>query len=243
MTSEVRDWLPREAFAANLVTAALSGVIDEWASVWFSDAGALRIEVEGADGVLSSPSGAAIDGQAVTASFDGYGKRLVLEMALGLRFDRPSLNETDHKLLDSFAIRLFRDLVERLDRHMEATVTNGSASHMATVVLSGAGGDLAHLRVSQPALIPLIKACIGVSKHALEPVPYQQALAATPVVLEAVLGKATLAMGELKGLAPGDVLVLDRAVDGPIDLRIMETGQIVVAGRLQRNDGRVAVHI
>lgn len=243
MTSEVRDWLPSEAFSANLVEAALAGIVEEWASVWLSNAGALRVDVKGVEEILSCPSRIAVDGQAVAASFDGHGKRLVLELALGIRLDGASLGETDHRLLDSFSARLFHDLVERLDQHLGGVVTDGGGILETVVLTSSADGELVHLRLSQHALVPLIKRGIGTSPHTSEPVPRQQALAATPVALEAVLGKSQLSMDELRGLAVGDVLVLDRAVDGPIDLRIIETGQIIAAGQLQRNDSGVAVHL
>jgi flagellar motor switch/type III secretory pathway protein FliN len=48
--------------------------------------------------------------------------------------------------------------------------------------------------------------------------PLSEALEHQPISLSAFLGRCGLSLSEVEGLAEGDVLVLDRATDAPIDL-------------------------
>jgi flagellar motor switch protein FliM len=66
-------------------------------------------------------------------------------------------------------------------------------------------------------------------------------LAATPVKITALLGRAAVTMRDITVLDPGDVLLLSRTLKDPIELSVM--GNIVQMGYPVACDGRYAVQV
>lgn len=60
------------------------------------------------------------------------------------------------------------------------------------------------------------------------------ALDSLPVTIEAVLGVATVKVGELTAMAPGDSFTLDRKLGDPVELRLngvpVAYGELVAVG-------------
>lgn len=75
----------------------------------------------------------------------------------------------------------------------------------------------------------------------------RQALASTEVALEAHLGRASLTLDQLLGLAIGDVLTLDRKRDDLVDLIVLPTqstaAKPVASGRLGRSAGQFSIQL
>ncbi|MHC4192959.1 MAG: FliM/FliN family flagellar motor switch protein [Planctomycetota bacterium] len=63
----------------------------------------------------------------------------------------------------------------------------------------------------------------------------------TPISVTAQLGSAMLTLEEVVGLCPGDVLLLDRAIDEPVDL--VAEGRPLLRGRPAKSAGKYAVVI
>ncbi len=61
------------------------------------------------------------------------------------------------------------------------------------------------------------------------------------MTVRAVLASATLTFQEVLDLGPGDILLLDKSVDGPTELIL--DGRTVFRGRPARSDGQYAVVI
>jgi flagellar motor switch/type III secretory pathway protein FliN len=61
------------------------------------------------------------------------------------------------------------------------------------------------------------------------------------LVVEGVLGRAEIAMQEFRELAVGDVLVLDRALREPVEVRTTQNRRRIGHGKLSQREGRTAV--
>lgn len=83
---------------------------------------------------------------------------------------------------------------------------------------------------------------LPVSRNSLELVPRERAIGRRKVGMEVVLGEAELNLGDLAGLGAGDVLLLQRQVSTPLELRI--TGEAaVLKAHLGMKDGMKAVQV
>jgi flagellar motor switch/type III secretory pathway protein FliN len=71
----------------------------------------------------------------------------------------------------------------------------------------------------------------------------RQALASTEMSLEAHLGRTTLTLDQLLGLAIGDVLTLGRKLDEPVDLTVSDTVKPIASGQLGRTADRLSVQL
>ena len=69
------------------------------------------------------------------------------------------------------------------------------------------------------------------------------ALAATPLTIEAVLGTVELALSDLRGLALGDILVLDREIIAPSELVLAGGGPSLATGMLTEQSGAKALRL
>ena len=58
----------------------------------------------------------------------------------------------------------------------------------------------------------------------------------------ATLGSVELSLSELTALAPGDVVVLDRTLEAPVDL-VIDALDVTCRGHLGQRDGRHALLI
>jgi flagellar motor switch/type III secretory pathway protein FliN len=240
VTDSVREWLPAGAFTTETLRAALAPPVEEWALCWFGAAAAWIAEGGHGGAQTTSVSGAARGARVV---LDGPGRRALLELALAVELGGASLNELDRRLLDAVADRLVEDLLERVERHLGDPAAAHRGQPEASVRLASRAGDMGFLHVAAGALVPLLKRRMARYLPVGTLGDRRRTLEAVPVAVEAVLGRVELTVDELDGLAVGDVLVLDRALDAPVDLRVGACGAPLGAGRLKKDQGRVAVHL
>lgn len=73
-------------------------------------------------------------------------------------------------------------------------------------------------------------------------VPIVDTLGRESVVVRAIVGDAQLPLGDLAGLAVGDVLVVDRRLGAPLDVRV-DGAETFAAGHLCASGGRRAVEL
>ncbi len=227
MTASFRPWLPANTAAPQLALGALADMADGWSREWFAGeglraAGALvRIDARGElrktvwhahDGGLaigiSAPGTAAIGAQ-------------VLGVAVG---ERPA---ADAALLETVGSECLDDLKRRaaaMLRLSEKGWTPADGQRAGPVhrleIAGPARNPVLTLELSADLFVALVKSKLP---PALAPAPLgkpAEALAALPVSLSALLGRSAITVAELSGLATGDVLVLDRALDAPLPLAI-----------------------
>lgn len=227
MTDQPRAFLPAEALTGGRIRQALSEALDGWSRAWFASARA-DVAPGGAGRLSVADEQADAVGQYARLSLSGGGKRRLLEAALGEGLEGKVLSPADRHLLDAFHAGLAADLVERIDR-----LLGREAGPQMRLELTLGGRPIGALRVSREAVVALVRRALPASSGATAfPISRVVAVAHLPVAVEAVLGTALVTIDDAKGLAAGDVIVLDRRVDEAAQLRMDGGGAIVARGRL-----------
>ena len=239
MTAAAREWLPKEAFTAEAVSATLSGPLLDWSQRWFVDA---RVAVS----LVTCPAnkerpaqGIEITGKSAKAVMPGHGKRRLLEAALGAGLSGKVLSESDHKILDALAVDAMKELLSTLD---ELSEKSDSESVAISATLCLASAELATISLPAHGLVRAVKAMFGTPRAAdTAPKELRECLKPVELMTEAVLGRADLALQDVRELAAGDVVLLDRSLRDLVELRLSSGRQQIGRGKLGRLDGRVCV--
>jgi flagellar motor switch/type III secretory pathway protein FliN len=228
MTFEFRPWLPADTPLPKLALGALADMADAWSREWFAGdgmraAGALvRVEARGElrktqwhahDGGLAigiSASGVAALGAQVLG-ITVAGERLAADAAL--------LEAVGGECLDDLKRR--SAAVMRLPEKGWTAADSQRAGPVYRLEIAGPSRNpVLTLELSAALFVVLVKAKLPAAPA---PAPLGKpaaALAALPVSLSALLGRSAITVAELAGLATGDVLVLDRALDARLPLAI-----------------------
>jgi flagellar motor switch/type III secretory pathway protein FliN len=240
-----RAWLPDAALTLDRISAALSICLQEWAQAWIGDAvTAAHVQFSGAAQISTQTGRVHAAGSASSISSEGRQKRALLEALLGTSLHGHVLTERDHRLLDGLAGRALEDLVARCDRLVGATDLPAAAARAAIVTLRCPAGEIAKLELPHAALAGLVKASLA-DNHG-KPMSISsraEALEEATVEIEAVLGENIVRLEDIAGLAVGDILLLDRSLDEPAQIRIAQAGVVLGAGMLSREANRVALTI
>lgn len=227
MTDQPRAFLPAGALTDDRVRQALAEALDGWSRAWFvsaradlslASAGKLSVADEQADGF----------GQHARLAPSGAGKRRLIEAALGEGLEGKVLSAADRQALDAFYARLALDLVERIDR-----LLGREAGPQMRLEVTLGGRPIAALGVNRGAVVALVRRALPArSLDGAFPASRADAVAQLPVRVEAVLGRALLTIEDAKGLAVGDVIVLDRPLNENAQIRIDPGRALVAEGRL-----------
>lgn len=235
---QVRDWLPEQAFTQDAAELILREPLALWSGRWFVRA---RAEVRAARisrANAQAAQGIQVRGTSTEIRLSGRGKRALLEAALATDLSTAMLLESDHKVLDSLATEIASDLLATLD----SIGAGFSADPLFSVTLTLAGVEMAVLDLSTPAFIPLLKKAMGgAHKPARKPASRTEALKCTSLRAEGYLGRAELTLDDLQGLGIGDVIVLEKTLREPVELRLPGNQQFVRRGKLVRTTESVSI--
>jgi len=223
MSGEARDWLPAAALDAPAVRRALGDAVSSWSERWLPGG---RLAAAGfaahRPGAPLPASGWTRYGTAALLAADGL--RLA-GLALGTRPEGLVLSEVDRDILGRFTARIAADLASALDRAIGRTPpAEGEAEPVADdplpdggllfAIADCAGAPVLHGAVPLAALVPFRKSLLrGERRPRPALARLGRAAGATPVRVEARLGTAVLALGDLAALGAGDVLILDRSIE------------------------------
>jgi len=240
-----RAWLPDAALTLDRISAALSVCLQEWAEAWIGDAvTAAQVQFLNASQISTQVGRVHAAGSATTVSSEARTKRALLEALLGTSLHGHVFTERDHRLLDGLAGRALEDLVARCDRLVGAFPAPAATARIAILTLRCPAGEIAKLELPHAALAGLVKASLGdVRSKPMSISSRAQALGEATVEIEAVLGENILRFEDIAGLAVGDVLLLDRSLDEPAQIRLAQAGVVLGAGLLSRDANRVALTI
>lgn len=223
MSGEARDWLPAGALDTPAVRRAFEDAVAGWSKRWFPAAR------PAAAGFAAHRAGAPLP----ATSWHGYGTATALAadpvrlagLALGASPAGLVLSEVDRDILGRFAGRIAADLASALDQAIGRSPPAEGESGVVVenplpdggflfAIAEGGGEPVVHAAVPPVAMVPFRKSLL---RGARRPRPalarLGRAAGATPVRIEAQLGAAVLALGDLAALAPGDVLILDRTIE------------------------------
>ena len=246
--TRAQDWLPAEASERGAVRAAVETVIAGWASHWFGRGDLRLFEWALAErGRPVDPAAWRPCGPGLEVCCPVRAANRLAGLALDARLEGMDLGERDRLLVSAFARRIVDDLVERLRRLFVGdteTVQTVARPDDRRITASIADGSdvLISLSVSTALLLGLTRRTLPAPPVAARIAGDRlSALGHSAVRLEVTLGTATLSLAEAKGLACGDVLVLDRRLADPAELSLASSADVVARGVLTEDDGRLAL--
>jgi len=248
VTDSAQDWLPDAALVEPKLIARLDAAIAAWSAKWFGDRTTQRFGSAEAARQERGPA-------AVQRRWSRFGAGIWLDWgsrtglalarhALALGDNQPKAYPADDRLLSYYAERIARELAQAIS---DALGTRGTAAGRADAAAPGPGielklrtrdeGPSLHLLVENAELVSSRKKlCPAWKSAAVESQPLSRALAEFPVDIEASLGNARMSALDLRNIAVGDIVVLERATTDPVLLRSIETGTVVGGVRLVRED-------
>jgi len=241
VTIAAKDWLPAEAFSEEAVRAALAETVERWSRRWLREGAAAVAAVHPAGIAEPSSQSRLVTGTIAHAELTGRGKRALVEASLDVELAGQTLSEGDHAVLEAFAGAAMQDIVALLDENFRGDPEDDGAR--LRIVLSLAGAELLAVTLPRHVLVPAMRGRLGAPRTGKDaPKSRLGALGSTKVTAEAVLGQVELALGDLHALGVGDVVILDRMLQDPVELRL-SAGQPIARGKLSRNAGRVAIQL
>jgi hypothetical protein len=231
MMDRIRNWLPLGAAVGPRVRDALEGAVDDWSGRWFAGARPSLDTVEPrAAGATPAPGGWLLYGDAVAVSADGPGTIRVAGLALGTDVDGLILSEADRDILGQLATRIFADLASALGSALGMHEIGDAPPDACDDPFKGDAGiflrilDVRGRAFALAALplgtvVPFLRG--GIPARPTPPLArIDGALGHTRTRLDIRLGETRLSLGELAGLASGDVLILDRTIEAGAEIAI-----------------------
>jgi hypothetical protein len=228
----IRVWLPIQAATGPRVRDALETAVDQWWQKWFAAArpGATTIEARSA-GAPRLAGGWLLHGGAVAVPADGPETFRLAGLALAADPESLVLSEPDRDILSRLAATISADLAAALGATLgcvsptmaEATPGDdplGGDAGIVVRVTDAQGRPLVSAAIPLATLVPFVKAGIEPGKADAPLARITRAIERTATRIDVRLGRTSLSLGELAGLAAGDVLVLDRSVEDGAELAL-----------------------
>ena len=228
MTMQVKAWLPDGALSGGAVERACADAVAKWTDTWF----ARRLPAPPEPVAAAARAGDGLDCRThedgLCVSTSSAARYAMAGLMLDVVVDGAALNAADKAALEALAGGCIEDLCTELAR---AFGLGGSAwerggvdlaGHEARCYAVGLGGGAPPIRIAveTSAAVGLIKAAAPAADKRPPLQPLRQGLSRQTVGLSARLGCCDLSVAELAALQPGDVLVLDRLLDDPLDLAV-----------------------
>jgi flagellar motor switch/type III secretory pathway protein FliN len=195
-----REWLPDGALPGRALSAALEEAVERWSKAWFADR---PLALRRIDSAAPAPCGGGT----------------LARRALAAGAQDQAGTPADTALLAALERRILADLEETA----LGAVTGrrpASAEAVLSVQVGDSDGDLASVAISREAAIRFRKGAMPAPRKRPQVAQRRRALGSVRVAVEARLGSAEVALAELRSLAPGDVIVLDRALSEPAELKV-----------------------
>ena len=237
------DWLPREALRESAVTAVVAAPVEEWSHRWFVDREITTsvLRQENADGASSPKPALRFQKPGLLVELPPRGKRHLLEALLDVELTTETLSEGDRHVLDVLAGEVAEDLAASLAKDLGNVESGGDQVRIAIAI---AENNVLQVSIAQHGLVPLVKRNLGRTVRPHGPLGNRlKAIHPTRLIARGVLGRVELTVTELKDLAVGDVLILDRSLNEPAELHAADSGRLIARGKLQRSGGRISVQL
>jgi flagellar motor switch/type III secretory pathway protein FliN len=247
--SDLTPWLPAEALNPSHFEGAISSLVGDWSSHWFAKARAnCRPQLRST--MVRSPQQLAwrSSRQQFGTCLDEAGRLALAEAMLDRAIAANAVQVGDQPLLSDITDRCLDDLLGRLSwliDHERTPDLSGEAMEPSWGIAWDIGlkrsGVAISLVISRSALVRWRKRLAPTSK-APELAGIFRALKSQQVGLRLDIGRGSLILAELENLAPGDVIILDRTVDAPLEL--LAAGRASgIKGKLKEEAGRASVEI
>jgi flagellar motor switch/type III secretory pathway protein FliN len=252
-----QEWMPAEALAAPSVGAAIEAAAAAWGRAWL---GSERLKLKSFGLGAPAMRDPHLDlcwrvyrSEVAVAVSAKAGGRLT-SRALAARPGDAAQTERDKALIDQVERRLLAALAAAVEEAFgirgqiraepEAVENPCRGDRALSAVLADEDGDTILLAIPAAAAVRFRKSRIprpSAKRPALTPL--LKAAAPATVEVEARLGGADLILADLRSLAPGDVLVLDRGLGEPADLVLAGSSLPFARGQIAGADRQLTLTI
>lgn len=251
--STVRNWLPLDFVTRGPVTSKIEGAVAAWSARWFvrERVNATRFAAQAGGG--QDAGGWRWQTGPVAINVSAAAKARLLDAALDARLQQLEVTVADRRLLDLFEASLLDDLICSVETALDAGKSSpyeacspgspyGAKGGLRVILTDALGADLLTLAVPYEALLPHSLALLGRDRPVAPPLEsLTTALGPSSVTVEGSLGQVEVPLRDLSSLAPGDVLVLDKALEADLDICLAGSDRPVARARLTQVDGHVAL--
>jgi len=228
--THVRSWLPAEAIQRGIRDMPLRACVRDWASSWFA---AGQADVTG-DPVTTAGPGAArgtcwILAEDVVLALAADAEARIAALMVGAPDDPAALTVADRAVLDGAAQACVADLRTRLAAALRlggagwrggAPGDSMPAPRWTWRISDGRGSTLLEIALGEELIVRRVRAALDTAPASRDLSSFAAALSDQPVSISALVGRSRLTTTELAGLARGDVLVLDRDLESPVDIAV-----------------------
>lgn len=239
MSGLIREWLPPGAADSLALQAVVEQAVSAWADAWCG-ANPWRFEwrtwMAGRDDLHQHNAGRDF---AIATGGDTHLARHALKLPL----DWMPSDGPEQSLIATFATRMIAGLAEALGRCLGAARHGDDEAAMTLALVDAEGTPELAIGVSYDQLVAVARGLMPAP--ARPPAPFAATLAAAcasqTATMTAHLGTARLTLADLAGLAIGDVVVLDRTDDQPLDLHVGD--RPALRGRFAESTAAIAIAI
>jgi flagellar motor switch/type III secretory pathway protein FliN len=240
-----RHWLPLDAYLGDGAKEAFTAPLAGWSADWFAGTSAVVSKVRAGENARAHPVPGEfeISGTGTTLQMVRNGKKRLLEALLHVRLsDQPCLAD-DGAVLDALAREAAQDLLHRIDDVVAGSADDAADVGVRSTICIG-NAEIFEVVLAAHAFVPLLKARLRVSdRPAGPPGDRNDALRRTRLVTRATLGQVEVSLDDLRKLNADDVLILDRALDEPVELRVTADGPPIARGALRQSGDKIAIQL
>ena len=238
MTQEAREWLPPAALTGEPALEAANEVIRAWSRRWFSNAAVTAAHLEVRARARAGTGDEWRDfGEAAVRAEPRSALRLA-RLAMGLQSEPPSLNDNERCVALALADQVVGDLAAMF---LEAAgagsreARGGLSEEVISLAIVEGRDRLVDVALAASAAVRLRKSRLGLPSKPREAFG-SLADEIAPARIEATveLGQAALTLRELRDLAVGDIIVLERSIAGGATVVARQSQLDIARGRVSR---------
>ena len=238
----IRHWLPKDAFLGAATKEVLSGPVAEWSARWVARMPAGVSKLRFVESSIATRAQTTF-GRHVELDLTGIGRRHLLEAMLDVDLAENPRSEADTRVLDAVVEEACEDFVRTLDGLFADGPGDDEDRELRGSVAIGRN-DVFEFAVAAPLLVPLVKQKLGRAASSGRPLSrLSVALRDARIHAHAVLGNVDLSLNEMRELNVGDVLVIDRALGDPVELRLPQSNRPLARGKLARNGDQLSIQL
>ncbi len=253
MNASARPWLPANAVRDERLAAALAVHGRNWVRCWFGAERAVNVRMN----EVKSRSALANDTRCWSDRQGGLllcmapGAHTPIAMGLlGLETGAHRIGASDHAVLRDLAAQAAADFLASasdllsVEGVMEAPAKEVHTGFRFALGL-GAASQVLELFVEEARATAARKRLAGAQANARlkPPRPRADAVARQEIRVSAMIGAGKLGLGELRTLARGDILLLDRGPDDAVDLAVNGAVRARALARLVKQSEELRMRI
>lgn len=253
--TRVGEWLPPEALVQDAVFAPLRDVVDGWVLDWIGQPLLTLTQI-----IPINPSAAGAQDLKWSLRFGARSMGVCLEprparrlLAKVLRspVDQVDLTPADMKVLQQVENDLLQDLTGRIEallgrsgQALPAKAPSFPLQHggVELILAEPSGGRILSIGLATSDVIRLRKSRLSGERRPQRPLRrFADALAGEFVEVNARVGRASLALADLRSLGVGDIIILDTGVEEPVEVIAGESEEVLGFARLAEENGQVVL--